>query len=101
MSINKAHLGNIRAPRSLFNVFNSIDVLQPHCDSVKWLPKGRDESGERAPGASHGELYAPTRGHGRGHLTVIDLAEVENKAACEDARDANECIAIVGINRLR
>ena len=101
MSISKAHLGNVRSPRSLFNVFNSIDALQHHCDSVKWLRKGSDESGERAPGASHSELYAPTRGHGRGHLTVIDLAEVENKAACEDARDANECIAIVGINRLR
>ena len=67
---------------------------------MEGFAKGGNETRQRASGTLRSELYISTQRYGRRHSGVVDLAEVEDEAACEDGRDAKERMDMVSIIRL-
>ena len=82
-------------------IFDFIPLLRPGGRCVKRLTEGCDEPRERDPRALHCKLHVFTQRDRRGHPTVVDLAEVEDEATCEDRRDAGQRATWVSEHELR
>ena len=68
---------------------------------MKQLAEGCDEARKRAPGILRSKLNTSARRNCRGHPAVVNLAEVEDEATCEDGRDAEKRVATVSMNGYR